>query len=107
MPGCSYGVVACKSNRLSLAFFQCLPKNLYAGHSQLEFTRIAFVPRCGYWLGRRWEGRTILVLKDPGGEPLDLVLEREQAQPEERQEVSARMKNYWVSRRQAQERTGC
>src|SRR6202050_3573748 len=29
----------------------------------------------------RHEGRTILVLKDPGGEPLDLVLERNQAQP--------------------------
>src|ERR1700688_1391737 len=29
----------------------------------------------------RHEGRTILVLKDPGGEPLDLVLERNQGQP--------------------------
>src|SRR5713226_7712840 len=29
----------------------------------------------------RYEGRTILVLKDPGGEPLDRVLERDQAQP--------------------------
>ena len=29
----------------------------------------------------RHEGRTILVLKDPGGEPLDLVLERDQGQP--------------------------
>ena len=29
----------------------------------------------------RHEGRTILVLKDPGGEPLDLVLEREQGRP--------------------------
>ncbi len=29
----------------------------------------------------RHEGRTLLVLKDPGGEPLDLVLEREQGQP--------------------------
>jgi len=29
----------------------------------------------------RHEGRTILVLEDPGGEPLDLVLERNQAQP--------------------------
>src|SRR5712691_8690116 len=29
----------------------------------------------------RHEGRTILVLKDPGGEPLDRVLERDQAQP--------------------------
>src|ERR1700761_8995926 len=27
------------------------------------------------------EGRTILVLKDPGGEPLDWVLERDQGQP--------------------------
>jgi len=27
------------------------------------------------------EGRTLLVLKDPGGEPLDLVLERTQGQP--------------------------
>src|SRR6202166_4765484 len=29
----------------------------------------------------RHEGRTILVLKDPGGKPLDLVLERDQGQP--------------------------
>src|SRR5579862_6270428 len=29
----------------------------------------------------RHEGRTILVLKDPGGEPLDRVLERGQGQP--------------------------
>jgi serine/threonine protein kinase len=29
----------------------------------------------------RYEGRTILVLKDPGGEPLDLVLERDQGHP--------------------------
>src|SRR2546428_2038422 len=29
----------------------------------------------------RHEGRTILVLEDPGGEPLDQVLEREQGQP--------------------------
>ncbi|MDT7813002.1 MAG: hypothetical protein QOJ42_2918, partial [Acidobacteriaceae bacterium] len=29
----------------------------------------------------RFEGRMILVLKDPGGEPLDLLLERDQAQP--------------------------
>ena len=29
----------------------------------------------------RHQGRTILILTDPGGEPLDLVLEREQAQP--------------------------
>src|SRR5713101_2942074 len=29
----------------------------------------------------RHEGRTILVLKDPGGEPLDLVLERDQGRP--------------------------
>src|SRR5260370_12594469 len=29
----------------------------------------------------RHEGRTILVLKDPGGEPLDGVLERDQGQP--------------------------
>src|SRR5260221_14056342 len=29
----------------------------------------------------RHEGRTILVLKDPGGEPLDRILEREQGQP--------------------------
>ena len=29
----------------------------------------------------RHEGRTILVLKDPGGEPLDLVLERNQGRP--------------------------
>src|ERR1700727_3052983 len=29
----------------------------------------------------RHEGRTILVLKDPGGEPLDLVLERDQGPP--------------------------
>src|ERR1700720_4461972 len=29
----------------------------------------------------RHEGRTILVLKDPGGEPLDLVLKRDQGQP--------------------------
>jgi serine/threonine protein kinase len=29
----------------------------------------------------RHEGRTILVLTDPGGEPLDLVLERDQGQP--------------------------
>src|SRR6266478_9658765 len=29
----------------------------------------------------RHEGRTILVLADPGGEPLDLVLERDQGRP--------------------------
>ena len=29
----------------------------------------------------RHEGRTILLLTDPGGEPLDLVLERDQGQP--------------------------
>ncbi len=29
----------------------------------------------------RHEGRTILVLKDPGGEPLDLVLKRDQGRP--------------------------
>src|ERR1700678_3256448 len=29
----------------------------------------------------RHQGRTILVLEDPGGEPLDLVLDRNQAQP--------------------------
>jgi len=29
----------------------------------------------------RHEGRTLLVFKDPGGEPLDLVLERDQGQP--------------------------
>ncbi|HEY1579797.1 MAG TPA: sigma 54-interacting transcriptional regulator [Terracidiphilus sp.] len=29
----------------------------------------------------RHEGRTILVLKDPGGEPLDLILERDQGRP--------------------------
>ncbi len=29
----------------------------------------------------RHEGRTVLVLKDPGGEPLDRVLERDQGQP--------------------------
>jgi predicted ATPase/signal transduction histidine kinase len=29
----------------------------------------------------RHKGRTILVLKDPGGEPLDLVLERDQGRP--------------------------
>src|SRR5258708_7098391 len=29
----------------------------------------------------RHEGRTILVLQDPGGEPLDQVLERDQGQP--------------------------
>src|SRR6202167_5055278 len=29
----------------------------------------------------RHEGRTILVLKDPGGDPLDLILERGQGQP--------------------------
>ena len=29
----------------------------------------------------RHEGRTVLVLKDPGGEPLDRVLERGQGQP--------------------------
>jgi PAS domain S-box-containing protein len=29
----------------------------------------------------RHEGRTVLVLKDPGGEPLDLVLGRDQGQP--------------------------
>ena len=29
----------------------------------------------------RHEGRTILVLSDPGGEPLDLILERDQGQP--------------------------
>src|SRR5713226_7325072 len=29
----------------------------------------------------RHEGRTILILKDPGGEPFDLVLERDQGQP--------------------------
>src|ERR1700693_4383030 len=29
----------------------------------------------------RHEGRTILVLEDPGGEPLDLLLERDQWQP--------------------------
>src|ERR1700745_3759143 len=29
----------------------------------------------------RHEGRTTLVLKDPGGEPLDLILERGQGQP--------------------------
>ena len=27
------------------------------------------------------EGRTILILKDPGGEPLDRILERDQGQP--------------------------
>src|SRR5208282_1756309 len=29
----------------------------------------------------RYEGRTILVLTDPGGEPLDLILERDQGRP--------------------------
>jgi PAS domain S-box-containing protein len=29
----------------------------------------------------RHEGRTILILKDPGGEPLDLILERDRGQP--------------------------
>src|ERR1700730_5882796 len=29
----------------------------------------------------RNEGRTILVLRDPGGEPLDRVLQRDQGQP--------------------------
>src|SRR3984885_5671217 len=29
----------------------------------------------------RYEGRTILVLKDPGGEPLDRILERGQRKP--------------------------
>ena len=29
----------------------------------------------------RYEGRTLLVLKDPGGEPLDLILKRDQGQP--------------------------
>src|SRR5258708_3629210 len=29
----------------------------------------------------RHEGRTMLVLKDPGGEPLDWVLDRDQSQP--------------------------
>src|SRR5438876_4128896 len=29
----------------------------------------------------RHEGRTILVLKDPGGEPTDRILERDQGQP--------------------------
>jgi PAS domain S-box-containing protein len=29
----------------------------------------------------RHEGRTILILEDPGGEPLDWILERDQAQP--------------------------
>jgi serine/threonine protein kinase len=29
----------------------------------------------------RHEGRTILLLKDPGGEPLDLVLQRDQGRP--------------------------
>src|ERR1700757_2646977 len=29
----------------------------------------------------RHEGRTILILKDPGGEPLDRILERDQGQP--------------------------
>ncbi|MCU1252618.1 MAG: multi-sensor signal transduction multi-kinase, partial [Edaphobacter sp.] len=29
----------------------------------------------------RYEGRTLLILKDPGGEPLDLVLKRRQGQP--------------------------
>src|SRR5258708_4916321 len=29
----------------------------------------------------RHEGRTMLVLKDPGGEPLDRVLDRDQGQP--------------------------
>ena len=29
----------------------------------------------------RHEGRTILILKDPGGEPLDRILERGQGQP--------------------------
>src|SRR5258708_1823869 len=29
----------------------------------------------------RHEGRTILILTDPGGKPLDLVLERDQGQP--------------------------
>ena len=29
----------------------------------------------------RHEGRAILVLKDPGGDPLDLILERRQGQP--------------------------
>src|ERR1700755_3300911 len=29
----------------------------------------------------RYEGRTILLLKDPGGQPLDRILERDQGQP--------------------------
>jgi PAS domain S-box-containing protein len=29
----------------------------------------------------RYEGRTVLLLNDPGGEPLDLVLQRDQGQP--------------------------
>ena len=29
----------------------------------------------------RHEGRTVLILTDPGGEPLDLILERDQGQP--------------------------
>src|SRR5712672_1386127 len=29
----------------------------------------------------RYEGRTILILTDPGGEPLDLVLEQDKGQP--------------------------
>ncbi len=29
----------------------------------------------------RHEGRTILLLKDPGGQPLDRILERDQGQP--------------------------
>jgi PAS domain S-box-containing protein len=29
----------------------------------------------------RYQGRTILILKDPGGEPLDLVFERDQGRP--------------------------
>src|SRR5712671_762444 len=38
------------------------------------------------WVARplaltRHEGRTILVLNDPGGEPLDRILERRQGQP--------------------------
>ena len=35
----------------------------------------------GPWRLTRHEGRTILVLADPGGEPLDRVLERDRDQP--------------------------
>ena len=46
----------------------------------------------------RHEGRTILVLADPGGEPLDRVLERDGQQPLDRASVSALLPLAWQRR---------